>query len=67
MKDIEQLQGTQDITDPGTQAADERSRRFLLGNEGAQDGGHGNENQKNNGQLHGREKGPDLIFFRQNR
>ncbi len=52
MKDVEQLQGTQDIGDPGTEAADERSRRFLLRNEGAQDGGRRNENQKNNGQFH---------------
>ena len=40
---------TQDIGDPGTEAADERSRRFLLRNEGAQDGGRRNKNQKNDG------------------
>jgi hypothetical protein len=66
MKNIEELQAAQHIGHAGAQAAYEQTCRLLLGDERAQDGCHGNQDQKNNGQLHGCEKRPDGIFFRQN-
>ena len=66
MKDVKKLQGPHDIDHAGAQTTDQGARRTLLRNQCAEDGGDGDEDQQNDRQFHGREKGPDRIFLRQN-
>ena len=63
MENIEYLQFIKHRDQSRAEPADKGTRRFLLWNEGAEDGGNGNDDQECNGQFYGGEEGPHGIFF----